>query len=176
MKIIKKILVVGIFIVLLLVAAFFAMGLIFPNIEAKSEVEIDKPVEVVWAYFTDESKAGEWIDSLRKIETIKGARTEVGSKFRMTFDEDGREIVMTQTITELKPQEVFAFRLENEVMGDDVRVTFRGNGEKTIVTQEDKMVGGNIFWRSLFAVLQSSMKTNVEKILIDLKKNVEKLP
>lgn len=174
-KIIKRLLIGAAVLVVLLTVAFFSIGLIYPKIQSRTQVEINKPADVVWAYFADESKMSEWLEGFKKIELISGNRNEVGSKYRMTFDSNGSEIVMTETVTEFNAPYVFAFKLENEVITDDVRMTFTEMGGKTTVVQEDNIVGGNIFWRSLFALTQSSLKGNVQKALDKLKTNVEQI-
>ncbi|MCB1023558.1 MAG: SRPBCC family protein [Acidobacteria bacterium] len=176
MRTLKRILLALVVLLILAAVGFIAIGLIFPKITYKSEVVINKPVDKVWEYYVDEGKMAERIDGFLKIEPISGSRNKPGDKSRLSFDRDGHQIVMTETITEYKEQKTFAFRLENEVITDDARVTFKAAEGKTIVSQEDTIVGGNILWRSLFAVLRSSMKSNVEKLLLNLKTNLEQTP
>lgn len=174
-KIIKRLLLGGTILIVLLAAGFFSIGLIYPKIQNRTQVEINKPAEVVWAYFVDENNMSEWIEGFKKVEIISGKRNEVGSKYRMTFDEGGSEFVMIETVKEFNPPDVYAFRLENEVITDDVKITFKESDGITTVVQEDNVVGGNIFWSSLFVLTQSNLKSNVQKALDKLKSNVERI-
>ena len=175
MKIIKKLLLILLTLFVLLAVCFFALGFIYPKFEYQTRTEINKPLDVSWNYFTDETKMVEWMKGFKKMETISGKPNEIGSKYRMTFDEDGSEIVMTETVTDFKPNERFDFILENEVIHDDVKIRFSEENGKTIIVQTDSIVGGNMFWRSLFAVMQSTFKANARGMYEDLKMNIEKI-
>ncbi len=175
LKIIKSVCIVALSLLGITGIIFLALGFIYPKPEHQTRVEINRSREVSWNYFTDESKMVEWMKGFKKIETISGKRNEIGSKYRMTFQEDGREIVMTETVKEFKPQERFDFLLENEVISDDVTITFSEENGKTIITQTDRITGGNMFWRSLFAVIQSNLKANAQEMLEKLKTNIEQI-
>lgn len=160
--------------VILLVVVFLSFGFLYPTQMTETRVTINKPREAVWAYFTDQSKLKDWLPNVKSIENMSGEPMTKGSKFRMTFVENGREIVMTETMTEVKSNEVFAFVLENEVITANVKVMFTGNGDKTDVTEQNTFVGGNLFWRSLFAVMKASFQKQAMENYQKLKTNIER--
>ncbi len=170
---IKKILLALVGIISLLVVSFFALGLLFPTLTSETRVTINKPRDVVWAYFVDQKNLSNWLPNVKSIENISGEPLTSGSKFKMTFEEDGREIVMTETMTEVKEKEVFAFILENDVMKANARITFIDKGNQTEVIENNTFEGGNIFWKSLFVVLKSSFKQNSQAAYDKLKANIE---
>ena len=155
---IKKILVYVLVVIVLIIAGALVFGLLNPSISYETRLEINKPRDVVWKYFTDETKMSEWLDGFQKIELISGNKNEVGSQYRMTFVEDGREIVMTETVKEFNPGERFAFHLENEVISVDSEITLTDVEGKTLFTEKDTAVGGNILWRILFAAMKSTFQ------------------
>ena len=172
---IKKIL-LGIFgLVLLLIAGLAIFGWMNPSISYESSVEINKPREVVWNYFSDESKMSEWLTGFQKIENISGNKNEVGSKWRLTFVENGSEVVMTETVKDFKAPERFSMLLDHEIMSNDVAVTLTEKDGKTIMTQKETVVGKNFFWRTMFAVIKSSFSARSLEALNLIKRNVEKL-
>lgn len=171
---VKKILLGLLGLVVLLVAVFFAFGILNPSLSTETRVEIDKPRDVVWKYFTDESKMKEWMPNLKSIEPISGKPLTAGSKFRIVFEEDGTEIVMIETMKEVIKEEVFAFVLENEMINADVRIEFLDKGEKTELVEKNTFIGGNLFWRSLFAITKSNFEQNSAEIYNRLKTNIEK--
>ncbi len=173
---IKKILLGLVLFVGLLVVIFFAFGFFKPSINVETKILVNKPRSVAWKYFIDESKLKEWMTNIKSIEKISGEPNKVGSKFRMTFEENGDEIVMPETMTEFRDNEVFGFTLENEVINDDVRITFIDRGDKTEIVQTDKLNGGNIFWRSLFAILESTFHKNTVETYEKLKVGIEAQP
>jgi uncharacterized protein YndB with AHSA1/START domain len=172
---IKKILLGLVGIILFLVAGFFAIGLLNPSLSQETRVEINKPRAIVWAYFTDQSKMKEWMANVKTIERISGEPLTSGSKFKMIFEENGDEIVMTETMTEVKENEAFAFILENEVMHAEDKITFIDKGDKTELVENNTFVGGNLFWRSLFAVMKSGFSKNSKKTYERLKANIENI-
>jgi uncharacterized protein YndB with AHSA1/START domain len=171
----KKIILSFIAILALLVVVFFAIGLMFPTLTTEIRVTINKPREVVWQYFTDQSKLKDWLPNVKSIENISGEPMTAGSKFKITFEENGDEIVMTETMTEVKEKEVFAFTLENNVITANDRLTFIDNGDKTEVVENNTFTGGNIFWRSLFAVMKSNFEKKSAENYQKLKTNIENI-
>ncbi len=163
-------------IVALLVICFLAIGFFNPSVSMETRVEVNKPVGVVWAYFIDQNKMKEWLPNVKSIEPISGEPNTVGSKWKMVFEEGGSEFVMTETMTEFKENEVFAFVLENEVIRADDRITFIDKGDKTEIVENNTFVGGNIFWRSLFALTKSNCQKNSLETYQKLKTNIENLP
>ncbi len=172
---IKKILIYVLIVIVLIVAGAFVFGLLNPSVSYETKLEIDKPRDVVWKYFTDETKMGEWLEGFQKFETISGKTNEVGSKFRLYFIEDGNEVVLTETLTAFRVPELFAMRLEHEIMTNDVEVTFSEENGKTIMVQKENAVGANILWRIMFAAMKSNFQDRAKKTLEKLKANVEKL-
>ena len=171
-----KILFIIIGILLTLAAAFFAVGLFFPSVAYQTTVEIDRPLDVSWNYFTDEKNMPDWLPGFESIETLSGKPNEVGSKFLLRINENGSKMEFTETVTEFKPRELFAFTLEHSMMTNNVRVKFTEKDGKTIVTQEEKLVGANIFWRSFFVFAITVSKSNARQVLEKLKANIENLP
>ncbi len=170
----KKLLSIGLSIIVLLVGAFFAVGVFVPNYRYSTRVEIDRPIDAAWDYFADETKAKDWIKGLQSMELIGGEPRTVGSKYRMEFEQDGRHMVMTETVTDYVPRERFAFILENEVIRSEATVKFTSINGRTLVEQDVDVRGGNPFWRSLFALMRSSFKSNAQEMLDTLKTNIEK--
>lgn len=162
--------------VLLVAAAFFAIGFIWPTFTVETRVTINKPRDVVWKYFTDSSRQKEWMTNLASIEPLEGPPLTKGSKFRLTFEEDGSRIVMTETMTEVVENEVFAFVLENDVIHAEDRIVLIDRGDKTEIVETDVITGGNPMWRSLFIIMKPTFQTKSAAIYSRLKTNVEKLP
>ena len=172
---IKKILLALVGIIVLVIAGFFALGLLFPTLNSETRVTINKPRDVVWAYFVDQKNLSNWLPNVKSIENISGEPMTAGSKFKITFEEDGREIVMTETMTEVKEKEVFGFILENEVMKANARISFIDKGNQTEVVENNTFEGGNIFWKSLFVLMKSSIAGNSQKAYDKLKAHIENI-
>lgn len=156
-----------------IVVIFFLIGVFVPTFTYVSRIEVNAPVEHAWAVFNDESRVGEWMTGFKSIETISGNPNEVGSKFRLVFEEDGKEIVMTETMTAFEPHERFAFDLVNEVMNVNVDIRFASSGGKTEITATSLVDGNNIFWKSLLPLFKSGFEDRSQEMYDKLKTLIE---
>lgn len=172
---IKKILITVLMLAIMLTAGFFSLGFIYPKLESVTRVEINKPLAVVWNYFIDERKMGEWMPGFKKMEAISGGPHQVGSQYRMYFDEDSHEVILNETLIAYQPEKLFAFKLENEILNDEVNIEFSYENGKTIIVQKDKICGATPYWRSLFVLTRASMQKQTQQCYDNLKTNIEKL-
>ena len=170
---IKKIILALVLLVVVAALGFFAPGILKGDLENETRVMVEKPKDHVWAKFQDESKMGEWLEGFKSIETFEGEPGTVGSKHRLKFENDGREIEMVETVTANEAGKRFAFNLENEVMYSDIEVTLVDKGLSTEVIQKEKFHGQNVFWHSLFYWLKSSLAENSKKNMDNFKKYAE---
>ncbi|MDH3492273.1 MAG: SRPBCC family protein [Acidobacteriota bacterium] len=170
---IKKILLGLVLLFVLAVIAFFTPGVFSGDLENETRVVVEKPRQDVWEKFRDESKMGEWLEGFKSIKIIEGEPQTVGSKHRITFENDGQEIEMIQTMTKFDKGEGFAFNLANDVMYSDIDVRLVDKGLVTEVIQKEKYHGQNVFWHSLFYWLKSTMAENSLRNMNSFKKYAE---
>lgn len=176
MKIVKKVLLVLVVAIILLAAVFFIIGILNPSYAYQTSVEVNKPRDQVWKLFTDESKAGEWLEGFKGFETVSGAPGKEGSVFRLTITKDGQDFIMTETMTTIRPPEHYAFTLENDVLSNVVDFRFAESGGKTTITSDENVTGKNLFWKSLFFWFRSTFKNGSQENLNNLKRYIEKQP
>jgi uncharacterized membrane protein len=172
---IKKILLALIALILLLFVVFFTVGLLNPSLSYQTTVEINKPLDVSWSYFNDEKNMKDWLPNFISIEKLSGNPNEIGSKFKMTFIENGEEMALIETMTDFKAKEIFAFTLENEFLTNNVKVKFSELNGKTILTQEENVKGAYIFWHSMFTMMKSYFSGATKTTLEKLKGNIENI-
>lgn len=149
--------------VVLVVAGFFAIGILVPEFSYETTILVDRPVGKAWAVFTDTDRMGEWLEGFRSIETVRGKPGEVGSVYRMTFEERGRPVVFTETVTAYQEEVRFAFTLDHDIMEQDVEVLFEprlgraGNGDGCTIRQRTTVRGKGLAWRSLLPLMRTGM-------------------
>ncbi len=66
----------------------------------------------------------EWQPSLKSFEHQSGEPGQVGAVSKLTYNENGREIVLTETITGRKEPEEFSGTYDNPVARNRVKNTF----------------------------------------------------
>lgn len=171
----KRVMVGVIAAVLITLICILIFGLMNPFVTYENKVEINEPRDVVWKYFNDTDKMGEWLKGFKKIETISGKPNGVGSKYKLYFVDQGNEIVMYETVTAFKDKEFISFRLDHEILSSDVEIRITESNGRTVIHQKVHSVGSNIFWRTIFAFTVSDFEENAQESLDKLKSNVEKL-
>lgn len=67
--------------------------------EYKTYVIINRPIEKVIELMSDADNLKYWQDGLIRFETFEGKQGEVGAKSRLTYDINGREMFLIETIT-----------------------------------------------------------------------------
>ena len=82
------------------------------DMKLKSEIDIDAPVEVVWAAFDSPDNTGRWMRNLDSITTTSGEPGQPGTITELVFDENGREVILKQTVTERRAPDFLAVTFE----------------------------------------------------------------
>ena len=113
-------------------------------------VEVDRPVEEAWELFMDESRMGEWLEGYKGMELIEGEPLTVGGKHKMIFEEDGKELTFTETVTAINPPTEFSFDFDHDIMRSNIQITLESVGPTStrITNRTNVMVDGfipNIF-------------------------------
>jgi len=156
----------------LLVAVFFATGLLMPTYEYDNEVAINASQKKCWTFFHDVSKMGLWNEGFESFKLIKGDSTAPGSEYELVITQQKR-MVMYETIKEFVPPSKFSFQLDNEVLRSDTEFFFTSSGSSTVITAHYKIVGNNLWWRSIFAFFRGYFKSSTQKQLENLKSAIE---
>jgi len=85
-------------IVTLLVILFFSTGLLVKQTAYQVKVDIKKPLSEVFIAFNDQQKLMEWMPEIKSIEPININPGVVGSEYKITVDNNGQTIVMTEKV------------------------------------------------------------------------------
>lgn len=78
-----------------------------------AEVVIDAPRELVWTVFDDPDNMKKWQPTLESFTHKSGEPGQPGAVSELVYRENGREIVMTETITERRDREFLAGTYDN---------------------------------------------------------------
>jgi uncharacterized membrane protein len=174
MKILKYIL----YVILGLIVAFFALGLLKSSISYGHEITVNKPVEEAWAVSKDQSKFDQWLDGFQSIELISGEQDQVGSKYKVIVNpgEGQSDFEMTETLASMKEFEEINLKFDSEMMDFDQTMTYTAADGKTTIKTDSKVMPKGIFMRSMFAwmdLLGDSFTKQEAKNMEALKKLIE---
>jgi uncharacterized membrane protein len=169
----KKILLGLLLVIFLLIVGFFAPAVLKSELSHESRVTINKPPNEVWKKFTNSDNMGKWIQGFKSIELVSGEQDTVGSKYKITVEDDGQTFEAIETVKEFVENEKFAFRLEGDMLTDDIIVTFANKGLTTEMVQSETIVAKGILWKALFYWMQSTMSARSQSNLNNFKRFVE---
>jgi uncharacterized protein YndB with AHSA1/START domain len=74
----------------------------------RNEIRINADIDTAWNTFIDPDNLRHWQPTLKSVTLKSGTATEPGAVSELVFDEDGRQVVMTQTITEKRAPDLLA--------------------------------------------------------------------
>ena len=96
-------------------------------------VDIEAPVEKVFALFTDFAKVDERIDGIKKLELLTSGPIGKGTQFRETRVMMGKEATEEMEITDFQPNE--SYRVEADSCGAHYTTDYKfvSNGNSTNV-------------------------------------------
>ncbi len=169
MKILKYILVT----IAVLVVIFIAIGFVKPEVSYDCEIMVDKPVAESWAVIQDEEKMGDWLIGYQKSEPVSGTPGTVGAVSDIHFDNNGEQMVIRETITEIVPNESISMTFTSDFMDMDYKLTMTPVDGKTKINSYSTASGNGVFSKSIMALLAGTISGQEETNLANLKKTIE---
>ena len=166
----KKVILYILGVVVLLVAGFFCIGIFVPAVEYTTTVEINKPRDFTWNVIRERK---DWIYGFKSFQQVSGTPNEKGSLAKITVVRDGREMSFDSVLLDIKPPEMSVTELTNAMLTHDATVHLTENNGKTTIVSNEKIVGKNAFFRSLFVLFKSSITSVSRKNFEGLKQAVE---
>lgn len=161
-------------IIAVLAIGFILIGVFKPTVSYGSEMQINKPAKEAWAVMMDESKMSQWLTGFKSAELISGTKNEVGAVSKITIHAEGEpELVMEETITAMKENEHMGMAFDMEMMSSKLDMYFEEKNGKTIFRSKAESQGKGIFWKSMFALMGSTMAEENLKTMENLKKVIE---
>jgi uncharacterized membrane protein len=105
----------------------------------ESSIDINAPIEKVWALVDKLEEWPQWMPSIKKIERLSEGPLAVGSQLSVTAEVSGLAVTLLMTITEFVPQQSVV--LEGKALGTNLTRFYNLEpvNDKTKVT-----VGGDV--------------------------------
>jgi len=162
-------------IITILVVGFFITGLVVKETVYETEIVINKPVSEVFELIKDKSKIKEWVTDVKSVEVMKETPSITGSLYKMTVDNRGNEVTMTQKVLAHVPNEKIThfFDAENMLKTDDYLFSEDENGS-TIITKTSSCRSESYIMSCLFPYFKSTFQEIDQKYLNNLKQLAEK--
>lgn len=157
----------------ILVIGFFLMGIINPELNYEFEIIVEKPAAESWAVVQDDERMSEWLPGFLKNEHISGTPGTVGAVSRVYFDNDGQQMSIKETITDIVPDESISMTFEDDFMNMDYQMSLSEIDGKTKINTSTTAVGNGMISKSIMALMGGSIKAQEETNLANLKRTIE---
>ena len=155
---IKRILFIILGIVALLFIGVVIIGLMNPTYNETITVEVDAPAEKTFAIFNKPGTMSEWLEGFISMELIEGEENEIGAKYKLTFEERGKQFSMIETITDFDVNERVGFDLTDDHGGNfHMDITFSEADGKTTIAETMTGSSSGIFGNAMMALMKSSI-------------------
>lgn len=153
---------------------FIGKGMLTPSLSYSSEIMVNKSINEAWAVMNDESKISQWLKGIKEVEHVSGEKGTVGAVTKYTFDEEGQESTILETIHAIRPNEHIAMDFVMEgVMIMDYQVDFTEKDGKTHLKSSTVTKGVGMFMRSMVSFMKNSMQDQEDENMNNLKKLIE---
>lgn len=81
--------------------------------KTSNKITIDADAETVWREFDNAENLLKWQSNLKSFTHKSGPAGEPGSVTELVYDENGRKVIMTETMTEKRRPDLMASRYES---------------------------------------------------------------
>jgi len=160
-------------IIAILVIIFLLIGSIKPVVTYDCEIMVDKPLDESWNVTQDEEKMSEWLDGFQKVEQVSGSPGTVGAVANVYFITDGQEMTIKETIIDIKANESIEMLFESDFMNMEYELKMASINGKTKISSITNAKGNGMLSKSMMALMGSSLKTQEETNLTNLKRTIE---
>jgi carbon monoxide dehydrogenase subunit G len=138
-----------------------------------SEIEINKPIDLVIALFDNPNNMGKWMEGLQSFEHLSGTPGQPGAKSKLRFKMGKREIEMIETVTVRNLPHEFSGTYEANGVFNIVKNKFiklSDNKTKYISENEFQFKG---FMKIIAFLMPGAFKKQSMKYLMDFKRFIE---
>lgn len=138
------------------------------------EVLISKDLETVVRELRSQEAAFKWMDTLESFDLIEGELDQIGSKYKMVFNNKGRKEEMVETITAFDPPKQITTTYEMGSVWNECVNKFEAKGSVTSYVMETTFKFG-FPWILFVWLMKPMFKKQTLKGMHDFKKYVEGL-
>ena len=142
------------------------------GVDVVTEIEIDRPVDVVSAYVADPSNAPEWYDKISSIEWRTDPPFAVGSRMDFVAHFLGRRLAYTYEVRVFEPGERLVMSTSEGPFPMETSYAWTPSGDGTHMTLRNRGVPAG-FSRVLSPLMVPAMRRANRKDLAKLKAILE---
>jgi len=161
-------------IIVLIFILFIIKGMLNPSLSYNSEITVDKTTKEAWAVMNDESKISLWLKDITNVEHVSGTKGTVGAVTKYTFNQNGRESTILETIKEVRDNEYINMDFVMKgAMTMDYEMSFSEKGGKTHIKSSTITEGDGIMMKSILSFMKNKMQIQEDENMGNLKEVIE---
>lgn len=159
--------------VLLVLVAFFLVGVFAPNVELETSILVESTDAEVFESLTHPELIGIWMPDYGSLQIENETELAFGTTFELTLAEEKTTSVISGVITALRHPDHLVFDFSRIEVSGQMSILITEVDGKTQVTALMKPIGNDLVSRSVLPIIQSSLQTDLEKRLEALKHYLE---
>ena len=123
-----------------------------------SSITINKPVEVVWQFFTDPANSMKWRSDLKEVKQLTPGAVSVGTKFSEVTEFMGQKFESPQEVTVFDVNKKFGLKSTGGPIPFSGAFTFEPSGGGTKISVQFEFTPGGFFKLAEGMVVSSAQK------------------
>ena len=171
MKILKAIfLIIGI-----LFLTLVAIGIFKRDFTSQATIDINAPVDQTFAIYNNPFLLNRWLTDFKSMENISGKLNQVGSQWKLTFNnQNGDDVIVNETITAFVQDKRITFDYDNIWLTGHNETVFESlSANKTKITLTQEYSGKGIIQNAMFFLMSSHVDNLNQQNLEQLKSLIE---
>ncbi len=157
-----------------LVILFFSTGLLIKETIYQVRVEINKPLSEVFIAFNDQNSMKNWLPEIIAIEPINIKPGIVGSEYKMTVDNNGQTVIMTEKVMAYIPNQKVTLYFDAEDMLKTDDYNFSEDNGITVIVKDVACKSESYIMSCMFPYLKGYFIEMDQKYLDNFKVYAEK--
>ncbi|MCI0338528.1 MAG: SRPBCC family protein [Acidobacteria bacterium] len=139
-----------------------------------NEIIINRKRDDVWKIFGNPENLKKWQPTLKKYERQAGRHREAGAGSILIYEEKGREIAMTETITSWnEPTEFSCIYLTSQAANKVSNKFFSLGASKTKWVMDCEISFYGFTWKLLSPLMRGTIRKRIKKLMTQFKKFAE---
>ena len=159
--------------ILILIVAFFAIGMINPSFTYESKILVNSSKANSWDVFRNKELMEDWMLDLAEVKLLKGKEGEKGSEYEFLFVQNDEEVRVREVVTEFDPPNKYSFSLTAEVLSAETVITFEESDGVTEIVSRTLVKPKGMIFRTLFILTKNTFKEQSDLQYLELKRVIE---
>ena len=137
------------------------------------DLELERSREEVWEKFDSFENLKQWQPSLVSAEPVSGEPGQIGAVSKLTYDENGREVVLMETITARERPREFGGIYEGKSVINRIHNRFREIGDDRTLWSMDSEFEFSGLYRVMMFFMRGAVRKQTEKTMMSFKTYLE---